>query len=371
MKRVLSVIMLAVLSLPSLSLAIPQLINFQGVLTSSGGTPAAGSKSMTFALYTATSGGTPLWSETRSVSLSNGVYSVALGSVTPLPASVFAGNSLFLGVAVDGDAELTPRQRITSVGYTFRAESADSVAPGGVATGSIADGAVTDEKISAVSAAKLVGKLPGSALPANVVLLGDSGKLPSGILPPEAATQTMLAAYIQAPLRADNSSTPPASPAAGQLYFDTTTKALMYYDGTAWAGLGATRRLFYTSGYSLGDGTDSGFVAGRSLAFTKLRSDSRLRITYSDNLRVISTNACQWEIYLDGSPLSTPLVMALYNSDTGYSHRQSTLVGYAPGVTAGAHQIQVKVSSVPGFSSGADCYTGWQSTYLLEAEELP
>ncbi len=116
---------------------------------------------------------------------------------------------------------------------------------------------------------------------------------------------------------------------------------------------------------------NNGFVTGRDLIFTKHWAGSRLRITYSDNLRVLGPNmAGQWEIYLDGSPLSPSIKTALY-VDAGDTHRQSTLVGYAIGIGAGAHHLQVMVSPVPGITGTANFYTGWQSTYLLEVEEIP
>lgn len=147
MKKSLLVFLIALLSIPSLSFAVPQLVNFQGMLTTSAGTPVTGMRSMTFSLYGTASGSAPLWSEAQTVDLANGIYSVALGAAVPIPASVFAGDSLYLGVAVDGDPEMTPRQKITSVGYAYRAGTADSVADGAVTSAKIADGAVTADKI--------------------------------------------------------------------------------------------------------------------------------------------------------------------------------------------------------------------------------
>lgn len=384
MKRVLFLLIACLLSIPSLSCAIPQFINYQGRLSSADGTPVAGTKSMTFALYSTESGGAPLWSESQAVALTGGIYSVALGSAVPLPTSAFAGENLYLGVTVAGDTEMVPRQRITSVGYSFRTARADSVAPGAVTGAAIADGAVTDPKISDVSGSKVTGKIPESTLPANVARLDDGGKLPGANLPSNVvlaasldatlagyAKAADLAGYLQAPLRAVSSPAPPApaSPAnAGRIYFDTATNLLMVSDGYVWSALGG-RRLFYVSGNDMGDDKDDGFVAGRTLSVTKLRPDSRLRITYSDNLRVRQSNtACQWEIYLNGNGLTPQLKMALFTD--GNTHRQSTLVGYATGVPAGTHQLQVRVSNAPGYT-GADCYTGWQSSFLLEAEEVP
>ena len=66
--------------------AVPQAISYQGYLQSSSGAPVNGTVSMTFGLYTAPAGtAAPIWTENQSgVNVTNGVYSVQLGSVTPL-----------------------------------------------------------------------------------------------------------------------------------------------------------------------------------------------------------------------------------------------------------------------------------------------
>jgi hypothetical protein len=99
----------------------PNLVNYQGVLKDSGGNPLTGTYSITFSLYSVSSGGTALWTETQgSVSVSNGLFSVLLGSVTPLTPSEFSGTNRWLGVTVGGDPEMTPRQRIASVPFALK-----------------------------------------------------------------------------------------------------------------------------------------------------------------------------------------------------------------------------------------------------------
>ena len=62
----------------------PKTINYQGYLTDAGGNPVNGTRSIVFSIYNVNSGGTALWSETQSVAVNNGIYSVILGSVTPI-----------------------------------------------------------------------------------------------------------------------------------------------------------------------------------------------------------------------------------------------------------------------------------------------
>ncbi len=99
---------------------VPQLIGLQGALKDSSGNPVAGTNSVIFKIYTASTGGSILWTETQSVTTnSQGVFSVLLGAAIPIPDSVFRDTVAFLAVKVGSDPEMTPRQRLVSVGYAF------------------------------------------------------------------------------------------------------------------------------------------------------------------------------------------------------------------------------------------------------------
>lgn len=120
--------------LVSSSLAqIPQLINYQGLLADSTGTPVNGSLSMVFSIYEDSTGGIPIWTEAHgSVSVVEGRFNVLLGSVNPLDASVFDESDRYLGLAVSGDPEMQPRARISSTPYTYNAGTVKSSSGGSV-----------------------------------------------------------------------------------------------------------------------------------------------------------------------------------------------------------------------------------------------
>ena len=109
--------------------SVPQMINFQGQLTTINGTAVTGTKSITFAIWDTGpgTGGTKLWSETQpNVPLSNnGVYNVSLGSVTAIPATVFFSPNRWLEITVVGDTgPLAPRLPLLSVPYALVASTA-------------------------------------------------------------------------------------------------------------------------------------------------------------------------------------------------------------------------------------------------------
>ena len=137
-----------------------------------------------------------------------------------------------------------------------------------------------------------------------------------------------------------------------------------------------TRRIARASGgpHDI-DQTDNGQIMSRVLTFNKLSDDTAIRIGYTDNFRtntpLFAPNSCTWEIRVDD--VSCPggnLEYANYELIDNNNHRLGSIFGYCEGLTVGTHEIQVWVSSTPGTTSGADCYTGWNTTWTLEAEEV-
>ena len=144
-------------------------IAYQGRLADSSGNPLTQTLNMSFRLYKAASGGAPLWTEqwtgSNGVQVSDGLFNVMLGSLTPIPQSVITGNStLFLGITVGTDDEMSPRVQLGSVplavqaltvpdGSITKAKLAGDVSltppTGSITTTMIANGAVTKEKLAA------------------------------------------------------------------------------------------------------------------------------------------------------------------------------------------------------------------------------
>ena len=100
---------------------VPQQINYQGYLVNSSDSSAiTDSLQMTFAIYANSVGGSPLWSETHpQVVVGNGLFNVLLGSVNPLPDTIFTGQDLWLETTVAGET-FSPRKKLVSVPYAFK-----------------------------------------------------------------------------------------------------------------------------------------------------------------------------------------------------------------------------------------------------------
>ena len=148
------------------SSAVPDQISYQGVVTDAGGTPIGNTtpenRTVVFRIWdhaTNTAVGNLIYSEQQVVTISKGEFSVLVGdgtavTGTPLGYSetakgkptvtiptAFGGTTRFIGVAVydSGGAvapEISPRQRVVSSAFAYRAKVAENM-NGGTITGAV------------------------------------------------------------------------------------------------------------------------------------------------------------------------------------------------------------------------------------------
>ncbi len=142
----LTALVVAVSLCVSVSIAdVPQMINYQGVLEDSTGRPLRNdTATVSFRIYDDSTTSTELWAQTTLVETDkNGAFSVLLGSVNPIPDTLFVNPDRWLGSTVRSDPEMTPRTRLVSVPYAYNALRSDTaeyaLSPGG---GWVDDGAV-------------------------------------------------------------------------------------------------------------------------------------------------------------------------------------------------------------------------------------
>ncbi|MBI4032879.1 hypothetical protein HY374_04190 [Candidatus Berkelbacteria bacterium] len=203
--------------------AINRQIPFAAVLNDRAGRPVTGALDFVFRLYSAASGGEAIWTESwtgaKAPTLTAGALNVLLGTHTSLTSVDFNSDSLYLGVTVGTDSEMTPRIRLGAAPYAMNSEKVDgrsvgtaaneilaldasrnltlpkklvvtesleltggtftlpagaiqgaALADGVVSTAKLTDGAVTSAKLAASSVT--AGKL-------SVAALGSDGKIPA------------------------------------------------------------------------------------------------------------------------------------------------------------------------------------------------
>ncbi len=168
-------LLLALAVASTASANVPSLLSYQGRVSDASGTLIGNSnpvnRTVTFKFYSASTGGTPLYAESQTVTISAGEFSVLLGNGTGVTG--FAGpaapantpyttlptvltSTTYLGITVDdgtaaADPEITPRQQIVAAAFAFRARTAETVLDGALTTAMLANSSVTLDKLAGAS----------------------------------------------------------------------------------------------------------------------------------------------------------------------------------------------------------------------------
>ena len=151
----------AVLSITAVAMAadVPQTLTHQGRLYDATGAPVKGSLAVTFNIYDAPDGVTPIWSETMDVPFDDGYFSASLGQKVPF-AGIFDGSTRYMGIQVGADPEMKPRVDVNSVPYAL------------VAGNAIGDITPTSVSINGATVIDATGKWVG----ASTGITGPAGK---------------------------------------------------------------------------------------------------------------------------------------------------------------------------------------------------
>jgi len=111
-------VIISLLALTQAAHAVPLELTHQGRLLDSGGVAVNGTANLDVAVYAASTGGVPLWTQTfTGVAVSQGAYALNL---TGLTSDTFDGTTRYLEITADGTVQ-TPRVPILSVPYAVRA----------------------------------------------------------------------------------------------------------------------------------------------------------------------------------------------------------------------------------------------------------
>jgi len=169
----------AAFSASSLFGAIPQMINYQGRLTSAVGSPVNDTVDLVFDICVDSLCSRPLWEETQTgVIVKDGLFNVLLGSITPVSPSVFSGSVVWLSVSKDGVAA-SRGLRMVSSPYAFKSLHADTAdyARNGSATDcadcdAVFVNVVGPDSVYVTYGAALLGKSLGTGASDNIGING-------------------------------------------------------------------------------------------------------------------------------------------------------------------------------------------------------
>ncbi len=128
MRRCIAVFFTIAILMVIVTAQVPQRMMYQGKLTDASGIGESGSFSITFVIFNAEGGPDSLWAENHpTVDIERGLFAVLLGETTAL--DIPFDEPYWLEIRIDG-TPVSPRARLTTSPYAFRALIADSVVGG-------------------------------------------------------------------------------------------------------------------------------------------------------------------------------------------------------------------------------------------------
>lgn len=173
---------------------VPKLINYSGKIINNqtGQLASDGDYDMVFTLYDGPSGAS-VWQEGHNspgnrVHITNGMYNVILGGITPMPS--FDKNyylEMQFKKYTDSTYEVFPKQQLLSNAYAIRSEYANQVADGAVSNAKIVSGTINYDRLAADAVSKIlpVGSIiawhkniknPALSLPSTGVFMECNGQ---------------------------------------------------------------------------------------------------------------------------------------------------------------------------------------------------
>lgn len=147
---VITSILMLVLAVTAMAQA-PNSFVYQGRLTTAGGDPIVNTTSVTFRVYEALTGGSPVQTWTVNVSPdANGIFTTEL---TSMNRTYFDGPKLYMEMVIGGQT-LAPRQLITSAPYAYSSEyanTATTVPDNSITSAKIVNGTITGADVADTS----------------------------------------------------------------------------------------------------------------------------------------------------------------------------------------------------------------------------
>jgi len=138
------------LLLPCISHALERTISYQGFLVDTNNTPINGKKNITFKLYNENVKNPFIWDELHeNVPIIDGNFNVVLGETDDFSDDIFQSNEkIYIGITIDADQEMTPRQLLTGAPFAIYAHLANNIVDNAITTEKIADNSITMQKLN-------------------------------------------------------------------------------------------------------------------------------------------------------------------------------------------------------------------------------
>ena len=326
MKKLLTILLFATgISLAVAQDSAPYFLSYQGRVTDGAGLAIGNStpenRLVRFQIYSSATGGTAVYGEQQTTTISGGEFSVLIGNgqaVTGVSGpsnnttlatilSNMSNTSLYLGVSVAASGgnfttEISPRQQLVAGAFAFRSKIAETVTSQGVTASMLATGAVTSDKIAAgavtlnsitnasITSAKIASSTINSSNidGTSVGLWSVSG---SNIFR-SAGNVGIGTSSASAPLTVQASSTSGAAPDANGIYVNNTTAGRnSVVAARVVQGGGApiySMDLLGVGGWTMGmDSSDYTLKFGTSWE-NPFGTNTRLTLDRSGNMRLLS-----------------------------------------------------------------------------------
>ena len=326
MKKLLTTLLFAIgISLAVAQDSAPYFLSYQGRVTDGAGLAIGNStpenRLVRFQIYSSATGGTAVYGEQQTTTISGGEFSVLIGNgqaVTGVSGpsnnttlatilSNMSNTSLYLGVSVAASGgnfttEISPRQQLVAGAFAFRSKIAETVTSQGVTASMLATGAVTSDKIAAgavtlnsitnasITSAKIASSTINSSNidGTSVGLWSVSG---SNIFR-SAGNVGIGTSSASAPLTVQASSTSGAAPDANGIYVNNTTAGRnSVVAARVVQGGGApiySMDLLGVGGWTMGmDSSDYTLKFGTSWE-NPFGTNTRLTLDRSGNMRLLS-----------------------------------------------------------------------------------
>jgi hypothetical protein len=230
----------------------PMRINFQGKLINpaTNNPNASATVNLSFSLYNVASGGSALYTEVQNaVPLTNGVFSVQVGTSAGISRELFIGASVYVGVTVvgDGAGEMLPRQSLAMSAYAYTANQLSDLtevrmiagtvystftnagnftAPGGISgsSGTFANGVTASSGTFLATGAAQFSVTTSSGINMTAGTLDVTNT--SGIRADDNGITLSTLNFV-------SEAADPAN-RVGEFYFNTSSNSLKMYDGNKW-----------------------------------------------------------------------------------------------------------------------------------------